>query len=81
MPRAPGGVCTPGHHRGDDTSDPAALPVTLNLTQNLDWFGTVSGSLATLLIALSGASLVVGHRSHITDNILRFGVNCRFSGT
>lgn len=80
MPRAPGGVCTPGHHRGDDTSD-LALPVTLNLTQNLDWFGTVSGSLATLLIALSGASLVVGHRSHIIDTILRFGVNCRFSGT
>jgi outer membrane immunogenic protein len=43
--------------------------------------GTVSGSLATPVIALSGAPLVVGYRSHITDNILRFGVNYRFSGT
>ncbi|BAL75451.1 outer membrane protein [Bradyrhizobium cosmicum] len=43
--------------------------------------GTVSGSLATPAIALSGAPLVVGYRSHVTDNILRFGVNYRFSGT
>jgi len=43
--------------------------------------GTVSGSLTTPVIALSGAPLVVGYRSHITDNILRFGVNYRFSGT
>lgn len=43
--------------------------------------GTVSGSLATPVIALSGAPLVVGYRSHITDNIVRFGVNYRFSGT
>ncbi|EJN13988.1 opacity protein [Bradyrhizobium sp. YR681] len=43
--------------------------------------GTVSGSLATPVIALSGAPLVVGYRSHVTDNILRLGVNYRFSGT
>jgi outer membrane immunogenic protein len=43
--------------------------------------GTVSGSLATPVIALSGAPLVVGYRSHVTDNILRFGVNYRFNGT
>jgi outer membrane immunogenic protein len=43
--------------------------------------GTVSGSLATPVIALSGAPLVVGYRSHVTDNILRFGVNYRFDGT
>ncbi|WP_262048373.1 outer membrane protein [Bradyrhizobium sp. Bra78] len=43
--------------------------------------GTVSGSFATPVIALSGAPLVVGYRSHVTDNILRFGVNYRFSGT
>lgn len=43
--------------------------------------GTVSGTLATPVIALSGAPLVVGYRSHVTDNILRFGVNYRFSGT
>ena len=43
--------------------------------------GTVSGSLTTPVIALSGAPLVVGYRSHITDNILRLGVNYRFSGT
>ncbi|SEM33042.1 outer membrane protein [Bradyrhizobium sp. OK095] len=43
--------------------------------------GTVSGSLATPVIALSGAPLIVGYRSHVTDNILRFGVNYRFNGT
>jgi outer membrane immunogenic protein len=43
--------------------------------------GTVSGSLTTPVLALSGAPLVVGYRSHVTDNILRFGVNYRFSGT
>ncbi|WP_431204267.1 outer membrane protein [Bradyrhizobium betae] len=40
--------------------------------------GTVSGSLTTPVIALSGAPLAVGYRSHVTDNILRFGVNYRF---
>lgn len=43
--------------------------------------GTVSGSLTTPVITLSGAPLLVGYRSHITDNILRFGVNYRFGGT
>lgn len=43
--------------------------------------GTMSGSLTTPVIALSGAPLAIGYRSHITDNILRFGVNYRFSGT
>jgi outer membrane immunogenic protein len=43
--------------------------------------GTASGSLATPVIVLSGAPLVVGYRSHITDNILCLGVNYRFSGT
>ncbi len=43
--------------------------------------GTVSGSLATPVIALSGAPLVVRFRSHVTDNVLRFGLNYRFSGT
>lgn len=33
------------------------------------------------MIALSGAPLVVSYRSRITDNILRVGVNYRFSGT
>lgn len=43
--------------------------------------GTVSGALTTPVIALSGGPLVVGYRSHVTDNILRFGVNYRFGGT
>ncbi|WP_246767800.1 outer membrane protein [Bradyrhizobium sp. CCBAU 53340] len=43
--------------------------------------GTVSGSFATPVVALSDAPLIVGYRSRITDNILRFGVNYRFSGT
>lgn len=42
--------------------------------------GTVSGSFATPVIALSGAPLVVNYRSHITDNVLRFGLNYHFSG-
>ena len=37
------GVCTPGH-RGDNTFDPA-LPVTFNLVQKVDWFGTIRGRL------------------------------------
>ena len=43
--------------------------------------GTVSGSLATPVIALSGAPPVLGYRSHVTDNVLRFGVNYHFSST
>jgi len=43
--------------------------------------GTVSGSLTTPVIALSGAPLVVFYRPHVTDNILRIGVNYRFNGT
>ncbi|WP_246583294.1 outer membrane protein [Bradyrhizobium iriomotense] len=43
--------------------------------------GTVSGSLVTPVIALSGAPLVVGYRAHVSDNILRFGLNYCFSGT
>lgn len=43
--------------------------------------GTVSGSLTTPVVALSGAPLVIGYRSHITDNVLRVGVNYRFGGT
>nr|QIP10979.1 porin family protein [Bradyrhizobium symbiodeficiens] len=43
--------------------------------------GTVSGSLTTPVIALSGAPLVVSYRSRVTDNVLRFGLNYRFSGT
>ena len=43
--------------------------------------GNASGSLATPVIPLSGAPLVVGYRSHSADNILRFAVNYRFGGT
>jgi outer membrane immunogenic protein len=37
--------------------------------------GTVSGSFVTPVIAPSGAFLTSSYSSHITDNILRVGVN------
>lgn len=56
-----------------------------NWSARLEYFyvdlGTVSGSLATPAIALSGAPLLVGYRSHATDDIVRFGLSYRFSGT
>jgi outer membrane immunogenic protein len=40
--------------------------------------GTVSGTFVTPLIAPSGAFVSTSYSSHITDNILRVGVNYRF---
>jgi outer membrane immunogenic protein len=42
--------------------------------------GTVSGSFGTSLTAPSGALATSSYSSHITDNILRVGVNYRFGG-
>ncbi|QUS39088.1 porin family protein [Tardiphaga alba] len=42
------GACTRGH-RGDVIDDPA-LPVTLRMTQKIDWFGTVRGRLGTTVV-------------------------------
>jgi outer membrane immunogenic protein len=42
--------------------------------------GTVSGSFATPLIAPSGAFLTSSYSSHITDNVVRVGLNYKFSG-
>ncbi|MGT2501611.1 outer membrane protein [Bradyrhizobium guangxiense] len=57
------GICTPGH-RGDNTFDPA-LPVTFDLTQKLDWFGTVRGRLGVAVtprVLLYGTGgLAYGH--------------------
>src|SRR5581483_5530643 len=42
--------------------------------------GNVSGSFVTPLIAPSGALAVSSYTSHVTDNILRVGVNYKFGG-
>ena len=55
-----------------------------NWTAKLEYLyidlGNVSGSFVTPLIAPSGAFATSSYSSHITDNILRVGVNYRFSG-
>jgi len=40
--------------------------------------GKVSGSLATSIVAPSGNNLIVSYSSHVTDNILRVGLNYQF---
>jgi outer membrane immunogenic protein len=40
--------------------------------------GTVSGSFATTLLTPAGNNLIVGYSSHVTDNILRAGLNYQF---
>jgi outer membrane immunogenic protein len=42
--------------------------------------GTVSGSFVTPVTAPSGNPVAVRYSSHVTDNILRVGVNYRFGG-
>jgi outer membrane immunogenic protein len=55
-----------------------------NWTAKLEYLyidlGNVSGSFATPLIAPSGAFATSSYSSHITDNIVRVGINYRFSG-
>jgi len=55
-----------------------------NWTAKLEYLyidlGNVSGSFATPLIAPSGAFATSSYSSHITDNILRVGINYKFSG-
>jgi outer membrane immunogenic protein len=55
-----------------------------NWTAKLEYLyidlGNVSGSFVTPLVAPSGAFLTSGYNSHITDNILRVGVNYRWGG-
>jgi outer membrane immunogenic protein len=40
--------------------------------------GHVSGSFATTLTAPSGGSLIAGYNTHVTDNIVRVGINYAF---
>jgi outer membrane immunogenic protein len=55
-----------------------------NWTAKLEYLyvdlGNVSGSFATPVVAPSGAFVIASYNSHITDNILRVGVNYKFSG-
>ena len=55
-----------------------------NWTAKLEYLyidlGNVSGSFTTGLIAPSGALAISSYTSHITDNILRVGVNYKFDG-
>ena len=40
--------------------------------------GTVSGTFVTPIVTTTGAFLLSGFSSHITDNILRIGINYRW---
>lgn len=55
-----------------------------NWTAKLEYLyidlGNVSGSFVTPIIAPSGAFVASSYSSHITDNILRLGVNYKFDG-
>jgi outer membrane immunogenic protein len=55
-----------------------------NWTAKLEYLyidlGNVSGTFITPIVTPSGALLTSGYNSHITDNILRVGVNYRFAG-
>ena len=55
-----------------------------NWTAKLEYLyidlGNVSGSFVTPVVAPSGAFVATNYSSHITDNILRVGVNYRLSG-
>jgi outer membrane immunogenic protein len=55
-----------------------------NWTAKLEYLymdlGSVSGSFVTPVVAPSGAFVVASYNSHITDNILRVGVNYRWGG-
>jgi outer membrane immunogenic protein len=58
--------------------------VSGNWTAKLEYLyidlGNVSGSFVTPLIAPSGAFLNSTYSSHVTDNVLRVGLNYKFSG-
>jgi outer membrane immunogenic protein len=58
--------------------------ITGNWTAKLEYLyidlGTVSGTFLTPLIATSGAFISTSYSSHITDNILRVGLNYHFAG-
>lgn len=58
--------------------------VSGNWTAKLEYLyvdlGNVSGSFVTPIVAPSGAFVTAGYSSHITDNILRVGVNYRWGG-
>jgi outer membrane immunogenic protein len=58
--------------------------VSGNWTAKLEYlymdFGNVSGSFITPVVGPSGGFLTASYNSHITDNILRVGLNYRFTG-
>ncbi len=55
-----------------------------NWTAKLEYLymdlGSVSGTFVTPIITPSGAFATLSYNSHVTDNILRVGVNYKFSG-
>lgn len=58
--------------------------VSGNWTAKLEYLyldlGSVSGSFVTPIVAPSGAFVTASYNSHITDNILRVGLNYRWGG-
>jgi outer membrane immunogenic protein len=55
-----------------------------NWTAKLEYLyidlGNISGSFITPVVAPSGGFVTASYNSHITDNILRVGVNYKFAG-
>jgi outer membrane immunogenic protein len=56
-----------------------------NWTARLEYLyldlGNISGRFVTPIVAPSGALVIAGYSSHITDNILRVGVNYKFASS
>jgi hypothetical protein len=73
-----------GHEPGDDPMKKLlfAGAISGNWTGKIEYLyvdlGAVSGSLATNIVTPAGNNLIVGYSSHVTDNILRAGVNYQF---
>jgi len=53
-------------------------PLTAKLEYLYVDLGHVSGSFVTPINAFGGGVITSGYNSHITDNILRVGINYRF---
>jgi outer membrane immunogenic protein len=58
--------------------------LTGNWTGKLEYlyidFGNVSGTVLSPIVSPTGGSVIKAYASHITDNILRVGVNYKFNG-
>jgi len=89
-PGANGATFTPGGGSFSNTTTKAGWTIGAgiecvlqgNWTGKIEYLyvdlGTVSGSFPTSLVAVSGGPLIAGYSSHVTDNIVRAGLNYKF---